>query len=596
MKLKMKSWISKITCVFLILSLTACQQETAVVRHYPDKVHQEVDYADMDYTGFDETAIQAALTELEGLHASGDLEKGDAHTRDRAAELYNEIKSELNILFTRQSLIGIQYDCNGAKEELAEISAELSAQSTALCDRCYQVLSLLVDTPCQGIIEADAGKEKIESLRHYEPVTDRLFDLFQEEKQLVQSYDQIMSQQLEVTVDGQAWTEEALNQAELSNREYRNISNQIEQERIQRAGEVFCELLQVRTEIAKEAGYDNYVEYAYSEMYNRDYTPEDVRSVWEAVKEHIVPLEEQVVNGIDSRDLRRMYRDTKSSGEEILDAIQPYMGRLDPSIGETFEFMRRFHLYDIEYSDSKLYVGYTVGLPEYGTAFIFNQPYGDYQDYIDTIHEFGHFNETFHCKQHDLWADFNIDVGEIHSQGLTLLFTEYSDELFGQYGETFSNVILWGILNAVSDGCLFDEFQATVYQNPDMTFEEISRLYRQLAEQYGYLFGEDEEESYDWIEVSHNFQSPLYYISYATSALSSLDLWLASLKDRDRAVDIYMELVDLSLSLPYRQTIKEVGLRDIFRKKTIPDMAEELAGYLGTGDGDESGDGTGKAA
>ncbi|MDE6926950.1 MAG: hypothetical protein K2P59_17180, partial [Acetatifactor sp.] len=505
--------------------------------------------------------------------------------------LYGVVKTEMDILYTQVSLIGIQYDCNGAEDVLAETSAELSARGSVLQDQCFQALSLLVDTPYQEILEADAGKEKIESLRGYEAVPERLFELHEEEDRLVQSYDQVMSQTFQVTVDGQDWTDETLSNADISNKEYYDISEKLEQERNQRAGEIYCQLVKVRTDIAHEAGYDNYVDYAYREIYNRDYSLEDIQAVWAAVKENIVPLEDVVMNSISSRDIRGLHREARSGGEEILDAIQPYMGRIDPELGETFDFMRRYHLYDIEYSDSKLYMGYTVGLPTYGTAFIFNQPYGDFQDYIDTIHEFGHFNETFHCTQHDLWADFNIDVGEIHSQGLTLLFTEYSDELFGPYGDAFSRIIVWNILDTVADGCLFDEFQATVYQNPDMSLEEINGLYKQLAGQYGYLYEED-EEVYDWIQVSHNFQSPLYYISYATSALSSLDLWLVSLDDREKAVDIYMDLTTLSLSLPYRQAIEEVGLRNIFRPEAIPRMAAELEERLGV----ERGDGTGKAA
>ena len=590
MKKKINCLGKSVIAVLMVVSLTACRQNSVVV-HYPDKEHQPIDYADMVYTGFDETNLQAALEELKELHTSGDLQNENVQTREKVEELYRVIRAELDILYTQLSLIGIQYDCNGAEEKLAEESAELSSRASVLNDQCYQALALLVDTPYQDVIEADAGADNIEGLRNYEAVPEKMFELYEEEEELVQSYDQVMSQFFQVTVDGQTWTEEELNQADISNKEYRNIYMQLEQARNQNAGDIYCQLVQVRTEIAHEAGYDNYVEYAYSEIYNRDYTLEDIQPVWEAVKEYIVPLGDSVLSSISSRELRGLHRQARSSGEEILDAIQPYMGQIDPELGETFDFMRDHHLYDIEYSDSKLYVGYTVGLPQYGTAFIFNQPYGDFQDYIDTVHEFGHFNETFHCAQHDLWADFNIDVGEIHSQGLTLLFTEYSDELFGQYGDVFSRIIVWNMLDTIADGCLYDEFQATIYQNPDMNLEEINQLYKQLSEQYGYLY-DDDDEGYDWIQISHNFQNPLYYISYATSALSSLDLWLLSLEDRDKAVDIYLELAALSLSLPYRQTIEEVGLRDIFRSKTIPEMAKELEKQLGT----SRGDGTGKAA
>lgn len=560
MKASMKRWGKGMVVILLAFSLLACRQTTARSggSRYPDKEHLPVNYEDMVFTGFDETALQNALEELEALNDSGDLQKGDARTKERVGELYNEIKSEMNVLGTQISLIGIQYDANGADGQLAEIAAELSARSSLLADRCYQVLSLLADTPCRDIIEEDVGEGKMESLRNYEAVEERVFDLHQEEQLLVQEYDRIMAQ-------SSAETDERT--------QYQN------------AGETFRQLVRVRTRIAQEAGYDNYVDYAYREIYNRDYTLEDIRPVWEAVKENILPLKDQIASGIDNRKFRGLHRQTRSSGEEILDAIQPYMGQIDSELGATFDFMRDCHLYDIEYSDSKLPMGYTVGLPAYGTAFIFNQPYGDYQDYIDTIHEFGHFNETFHCAQHDLWADFNIDVGEIHSQGLTLLFTEYSDELFGEFGGVFNQVVLWDMLTTVTDGCLFDEFQATVYQSPDMSLEEINCLYQQVAQQYGCPYEGDGAECYDWIEISHNFQNPLYYISYATSALSSLDIWLLSVEDRDKAVDIYLDLAALSLSLPYRQAMEEVGLRDIFRRETIPEMAMELEECLRSGEG-----------
>ncbi len=580
MKSSMKRWRNGIIILLMAFSLLACQGDVAEARHYPDKVHLPVDYGDMVFTGFDETVLQDVLEEIQELYDSGALQKKDVQTRLRVEELYESMKAELNNLTTQVSLLGIQYDANGAEEELAETSAELASRGSALYDQCYQALALLVDTPYQNIIEADAGEINIERLRNYEALSDRMFELHDEEERLVQSYDRVMAQP-QVTVDGEVWTEERLSSADLSNSEYRNISEQLEQAQNQEAGEIYRELIRVRTEIAEEAGYDNYIDYAYEVVYNRDYSLEDIQQVWKSVKKTIVPMEDYLMEGISSRDLRGLHRDARSDGEEILDAIQPFMGRIDPELGETFDFMRNHHLYDIEYSDSKLYVGYTVGLPAYGTAFIFNQPYRNYQDYIDTIHEFGHFNETFHCVQHDLWADFNIDVGEIHSQGLTLLFTEYSDELFGEYGDAFSRIILWNMLDTIMDGCLYDEFQATVYQNPDMSLEEINRLYKELSEEYGYQYDEDEEEGYYWIQVSHNFQSPFYYISYATSALSSLDLWLISLEDREQAVDIYLELAALSLSLPYRETIEEVGLRDIFRQETIPEMAKELRDYLG---------------
>ena len=127
---------------------------------------------------------------------------------------------------------------------------------------------------------------------------------------------------------------------------------------------------------------------------------------------------------------------------------------------------------------------------------------------------------------------------------------------------------------------MYDEFQTAVYQDPDMSLEDINRLFKQVSEQYGYVYAEDQEESTFWVEVSHNFQNPLYYISYATSALSSLDLWLRAQEDWDEAVDLYMDLTALSLDVPYRAAIRYVGLTDIFRRGAVEELAERLEAHL----------------
>ena len=82
------------------------------------------------------------------------------------------------------------------------------------------------------------------------------------------------------------------------------------------------------------------------------------------------------------------------------------------------------------------------------------------------------------------------------------------------------------------------------------------------------------------MENSHNFQTPMYFISYATSALSALDLWLRYLEHPRQAKEAYLDLTALSLSLPYREAVEKVGLRDIFASETVPALAEELEARL----------------
>lgn len=549
---------------------------------YPEKEHLPVDFADMACTGFDGAGLRAALDSLRQIASSPAVRDESPEIRAELEGLYRQILSEVDALSTQAALIGIRYDANGADQAAAEESAALSRLSVQLFDECYQALRLLADTPYCDILEKDAGPDVLDELRDYQSITDREAALLEEEKRLVQAYDQAMARPAQVAVDGRVWTEETLSRdRELDDEAYWEIAALLEQERNRAAGEIFLRLVQVRTEIAEENGCSSYADYAYRENYGRDYTTEDILAVRRAAKRYWVPLEMQLADAFSQRDLRALDVRTRASGDGILDAVQPYMGRIDPELGETFAFMRQYHLCDIAPSESKLPVGYTVGLPAYGTAFIFDAPYGDYQDYATLIHEFGHFNETFHSAGHELWSPFYIDVGEIHSQGLEVLFTAYAGEMFGpEGGRAFYWTTISNMVSSVLEGCMYDEFQTAVYANPDMTLSEVNRLFRDISEEYGYSYGPDEEESYFWVDVTHNFQSPMYYISYATSALSALDLWLLSLEDRERAVDIYLELAAMGMSMPYRETVESVGLRDIFREKTMRQLADGIRDRL----------------
>lgn len=574
--------LKKTLCLLLALALLSAPAAQAVKWDYPVSAHPAVDYADMlPVEDFDETALLSALKELEGLCARHSRDRDEGKTRRRVQALYQQILEEMDLLVTRANLSSIQYDASGGAPEEAAQYLELSAQQTRLYDRCCQALAVMAASPYAGILDEDAGEGAAYSLLGYRGLTEEEAALYQEEDRLIQEYDQIIEKGVPVQVEGTLWTAESLERAEVDAETYTAVGEALISARYQAAGELYLQLVRLRTDLARRAGYDNYAEYAYEALYTRDYSLEDAAALREAAKRCILPLQLRLLEESSQQDLRALSVRSRMSGEEVLDAIQPFAESFDREMGKTFRFLREHRLYDIEYGDAKLLTGYTVALPAYGSAFIFNRPYGDYQDLSDTVHEFGHFFETIHCMQHDFWLDFNIDVGEIDSQALELMFTEEAGNLFGEpYGEVYRSAILYNILDSILDGCLYDEFQAAAYQNPELTAEELNLLFKELSEEYGYSYDSGVKEDPAWVENAHNFQNPLYFISYATSALSALDLWFLYLDRPREAKEVYLELSALSLSLPYRAAAEEVGLRDIFDPETVPALAETLETYL----------------
>ena len=59
---------------------------------------------------------------------------------------------------------------------------------------------------------------------------------------------------------------------------------------------------------------------------------------------------------------------------------------------------------------------------------------------------------------------------------------------------------------------------------------------------------------------------PLYYISYATSALAALDIYTLSLENYEQACEKYMQITAFKSYWYFRETIQYVGLPDVFKK------------------------------
>ncbi len=543
------------------------------------KEHLPVDYSHMVYTGFDDDAIQALFARLLELDGQGALETEDPATRREVEELYAGVLREYDVILTQYYLIDLRRDADLTDDWAAAESAGFAQSLDRITDQCYSAFALLADTPYADIIAADAGWEEVASLRTYDPMTDEEEALYAREEELVQAYETAMSQEFTVRYRGREWTADDLYyDTSLSNEKYWKLLTEIEKQENAAAGPIFLELVQVRDRIAKAYGYDNYVDYAYESVYTRDYTPEDMEKVCRQVREELVPLYDRITD-LAGEDIYALDDLPASTGEEILSALQPCMDDLDADLGEVFSFLRENHLYDVDAAPHKNVTGYTIPLPAYGSAFIFDSPYGDYRDWSTLIHEFGHFFETYHATANDLWADFSIDVGEVHSQGLEVLFTAYSDDLFAGYGKGYTWSTLLNMVDSVLEGCMYDEFQARIYRDPDMTLDEMNELFGELSLAYGYPDRGD-DRAYFWVEIPHTFQQPMYYVSYATSALSAIDLYLQSLEDREGAVETYLDLCYLSMTLPYREAMEEVGLRDIFSGGVVAELAWELDDHL----------------
>ena len=530
----------------------------------PDSIYEYTEHADLpasgvSYSGYDETKLNIILSELKryakAQPASGDSPyDGAVYDAETALPLLVEaLLDETDKLYTQQQLLDIEYYRDANNEVISDESSEVAEKINDATDRSLQTLRDVLKGPNRSIIKKELTKEQVDYLAEYEDMTKKQKRLAKEDNALVQEYDKLI-----------------LNSADLKkdNKEFTRI---------------FKELVEIRNEEAATYGYDNFPDYAYEFYYGRDYDSEDAQDLYADVKKYIVPVFLESVNKFYSTDFYQIL-EYYDSGDEILRNIAPYIGDIDPELNSSFNYLRRHHLYDLDATATKMDVGYTTDLPQYGALYIFNSPYGEASDYSVTIHEFGHYNAGFHQSGRFLFEEpESYDILEIQSQGLEMLFLDYYDELFGDSADIIRLETLTNMLSGVVSGCMYDEFQQVIYRNPDMTAKEIDKLAGKLAKEYGLIdaqFTTKEDALYDWVNVSHTYESPMYYISYATSALSSLDIWVESLDDREAAIDKYMEVSAIDPTLPYLGALKKCGLTNIFDDGAVKDIAKRIHDVL----------------
>lgn len=326
--------------------------------------------------------------------------------------------------------------------------------------------------------------------------------------------------------------------------------------------DVFVELVNVRREIAAAAGNDSYADYAYYQTYSRNYTPEDSRSVWAAVKDYFVPIRTELKAMLQDNYAKLMESGIEVSSQDALDALGTVAHGLSPEAAKAYDYLVEHGLCDNELLSTKAGVNFTSTLYWYNEPYIFLTPDGSYYDYSGIIHEFGHFLNSYAVPSDLIFGAADYEICEMQSIGMEFMATHWYEELFGP--DTARMLLLDSFFNSiinVMDGAMFDEFLQRVYAEEDLTKERVCEIYAELYKEYG----NDVYDGYDkeWISVPHNFDSPFYYISYCMATIPVLGLYSELQTSPEAAADTYMRLVSMDPEIYYStEVVSELGLAD----------------------------------
>ncbi len=338
---------------------------------------------------------------------------------------------------------------------------------------------------------------------------------------------------------------------------------------------IYLRLVGARSALAHISGYEDY--YAYQAANGNDIMPETVaEEVHQAVKETITPLYREVRGAIDALQLSDLNGSAPTEMDQQWEALRPVIRSIHPDLMEAYDNLTANRLY---LRSPATLSGYTAPLYTSNSAFIFTSPKPFLEeDYINMTHEFGHFNNDYHTSDHHMYAETHLSVRELHSQGLELLSWHHSGELFGpEENEAYRLFLLGKKLVGILDGSVIDEMERKAFEKPDMSAEELKAIYEELHRQY---FGEDAEDPWFFTTISHIYETPFYYMHYATSALNALELWNEAFDSEPLAVERYMRATAVNVWTPYQEMVSLSGLRNMQDADSIRELADRVGKRL----------------
>ena len=366
----------------------------------------------------------------------------------------------------------------------------------------------------------------------------------------------------------------------------------VTERRLREAGkfeELFDSLVDVRQQIARNAGFPTYRDYAFRRLGRFDYTPADCERFHEAVETEVLPVLRELqadrrqrlgletlrpwdlaVDPLNRPPLRPFER-----VEDMVGRTQIIFNRLDGGLAEGFQEMQNLRLLDLANRKGKAPGGYQSTLAEARVPFIFMNAVGIQRDVETILHEAGHAFHALATRHEDLYAyrAAPIEFCEVASMSMELLGNEFLEEF---YSEAEANrarrMHLEGLMTIFPWIAAVDAFQHWVYTHSGHTGAERTAAWTALMERFG---GDVDWKGYEtaranlWHRQLHIFIHAFYYIEYGIAQLGALQVWANSRQDRARALTEYRRALALGGSRPLPDLFGAAGCRFEFSRATL---------------------------
>ncbi|MHC8950048.1 M3 family oligoendopeptidase [Sphingobacterium hungaricum] len=365
---------------------------------------------------------------------------------------------------------------------------------------------------------------------------------------------------------------------------------------------LFTELIQLRHQVALNAGFGNFRDYMFAAMGRFDYGVQDCLDFHYAVAKEVVPVMQKIA---DERKAKLQIDPLKpwdmvvdpdglpplkpfADGEELINKTTAVFNRLNPYIGNCLTIMKDNNLFDVESRIGKAPGGYNYPLAESGASFIFMNSAGTLRDLTTMVHEGGHAVHTFISSDLELTEFKNLpsEVAELASMSMEL-FSMSEWEIFFDNEEELKRAKRIQLEDAISTlpwVATIDKFQHWIYTHPEHSIDERESAWNSIYKEFGngYTNWDNEEEArlYLWQKQLHLFEVPFYYIEYGFAQLGAIALWRNYTLNKELTINSYLD----ALKLGYTKTIPEIyevaGIKFDFSQKNLQNLTKFIQDNL----------------
>ena len=564
--------------------------------------------------------------------ASADIKKIERHflPKDLAVDKWETIEPYFKELLERE--ISSKESLEKWLKDISELEAVINE------DACWRQIKMTCDTTDKNLEEAfnffcmeiqpkiqpyaDALNKKLIN----SPFTKELelgkyftylrsvkknIELFREENIQPQSELAVMQQQygvicgkMMIEVNGEEYTlQQAAKFLESHDRNLREeVYRKINERRLQdkdALNDLYTQLIQKRHQVAINAGFENYRDYRFKELGRFDYTKEDCYKFHEAVRQHVLPLVNKIYQKKKKKlkldDLRPWDVEAEPEGtppltpfttsEELINKSIECFKQLRPFFGECLQQMNAMKHLDLESRKGKAPGGYNCPLAESGAPFIFMNAAGQMHDVTTMVHEGGHAVQSFltHSLELNAFKEYPMEIAEVASMAMELFSMEHW-EVFFDNKEDLQRAKEHQLERTITIFpwiAIIDKFQHWVYENPNHSVDVRNNKWMEILKKFSDnvidYSGLEKYRKNAWQQQLHLFEVPFYYIEYGIAQLGAIGIWMQFKKNKQQAIDNYMNALSLGGTKTLPQLYEAAGLKFDFSPENIKILMDFVA-------------------